>query len=166
MWTGRGSHLVFTPPEPFETMPLRYEMAYGGVDRHFEAMMVEEALAEAGPDGVRRISAVTQDFLQGAPPAAYPRNPYGKGFSLVAEPEALVGRELPNVELDADRLTPQRLWPSKLTRWMEMPVPATFDYMHATLFPRTAMMGLPPLVDGNMDEISGGPERPGSSGIL
>lgn len=145
--------MVFTPPEPFEAMPLRYELAYGGVDRHFEAMVVEAAKETWDPDALRRVSAVAQDFLQGVPPAAYPRNPCGKGYKLVADQEAMIGKELPNVELDDDRLTPQRLWPSKATRWVEMPVPAGFDYMHATLFPRIAMAGLPPMVEGSFDEI-------------
>jgi hypothetical protein len=148
-----GSRLVFTPPEPFEAIPLRYEMAYGGIDRDFEAMVVDAARESAGPDEMRRLSAVAEDFLQGVPPAAYPRNPYGKGFALVAAPEAMIGKELPNIELDEDRLTPERLWPSKAARWVEMPVPAGFDYMHATMFPRTAMIGLPPMVEGNWDEI-------------
>ena len=149
-----GDRLVFTPPEPFESMPLRYELAYGGVDREFEAMVVKEVQESATPEELRRASAVAKDFLQAVPPAAYPRNPYGKGYTMVDDPQAIVGKELPNIELDEDRLTPQRLWPSKVTRWTEMPVPAGFDYMDVGLFPRTAMMGLPPLSEGNMDEIS------------
>jgi len=149
-----GDRLVFTPPETFEAMPLRYELAYGGVDRDFEAMVLEEALAQHDPQDLRRMAAVAQDFLQGVPPAAYPRNPYGKGYVLVGGQEKMVGKELPNVELDQDRLSPERLWPSKATRWMEMPVPAGFDYMDVGMYPRTAMMGLPPLWEGDPDQIS------------
>lgn len=149
-----GGHLVFTPPEPFEAMPLRYEMAYGGVDREVEAMVLEEAQANATADQLRRASAVAKDLLQGIPPAAYPRNPHGKGYAMVRDFQKIIGKELPNIELDQDRLTPQRLWPSEPLRWLEMPLPAGFDYMGAGLFPRTAMMGLPPMVEGNLDQIS------------
>jgi hypothetical protein len=149
-----GDRLVFTPPEPFEAMPLRYELAYGGVDRDFEATAVESAQENARPEDIRRISAVAKDFLHAVPPAAYPRNPYGKGYAMVADKETMVGKELPNIELDQDRLTPERLWPSKPLRWMEMPVPAGFDYMDVGLFPRSAMMGLPPMADGDMDQIA------------
>jgi hypothetical protein len=149
-----GKRLVFTPPESFEAMPLRYELAFGGVDRDFEARVVEAAREDMKPEELRRVSAVAQDFLHAVPPAAYPRNPYGKGFALIGNPDVLVGKELPNVELDKDRLTPEHLWPSEPSRWTEMPVPAGFDYMDVGIFPRTAMMGLPPFFDGNMDEIS------------
>jgi len=148
-----GGRLVFTPPETFEAMPLRYELAYGGVDRDFEAMVVESAKAQTDPEELRRIAAVAEDFLQGLPPAAYPRNPYGKGYILIGDPERVVGKELPNVELDQDRVSPQRLWPSAGSRWMEMPVPAGFDYMDVGMYPRTAMMGLPPYSEGDPDQI-------------
>ncbi len=149
-----GDKLVFTPPETFESMPLRYELAYGGVDRAFEAQVVEAAKGKAKPEELRRISAVVTDFLQAVPPVAYPRNPYGKGYVMVADPETIVGKELPNIEMDEDRISPERLWPREPTRWMEMPVPSGFDYMDAGLFPRTAMMGLPPLSEGDPDQIS------------
>ncbi len=149
-----GDRLVFTEPELFDSMPLRYELAYGGADREFEAMVAESANANARSEDLRRISAVAKDFLRGVPPAAYPRNPYGKGYVIVADSQTMVGKELPNIELDQDRLTPGRLWPSKPLRWPEMPVPAGFDYMDVGLFPRSAMMGLPPMAEGNLDEIS------------
>jgi hypothetical protein len=149
-----GSRLVFTPPEPFDSMPLRYELAYGGIDREFEARVADEGRNTLTPEELRRVTAVAQDFLKAVPPVAYPRNPYGKGYALTSDPDAILGKELPNIELDNDRLTPQRLWPSRLSRWMEMPVPAGFDYMDAGLFPRTAMMGLPPMADGSLDDIA------------
>ncbi|MFH1764447.1 MAG: DUF2169 domain-containing protein [Gemmatimonadota bacterium] len=148
-----GDRLVFTPPEPFEAMPLRYELAYGGVDQDFESMVAESAKGNAKPEDLRRISAVAKDFLRAVPPVAYPRNTYGKGYAMVADEQTIVGKELPNIELAEDRLTPDRLWPSDPLRWMEMPVPAGFDYMDVGLFPRTAMMGLPPMAEGNMDQI-------------
>lgn len=150
----QGDQLVFSPPETFEAMPLRYELAYGGIDREFEAMVAESAVAQSEPEDLRRMAAMAKDFLQGIPPAAYPRNPYGKGYVLVGGVEKMVGKELPNVELDQDRLSPDRLWPSNGARWMEMPVPAGFDYMDVGMYPRTAMMGLPPASEGDPNQIS------------
>ena len=69
--------LRFTDPEPFEAMPLRYELAYGGVDKAFEVMVAASAQSSIKPDELRKISALAKDFLQGVPPVAYPRNRYG-----------------------------------------------------------------------------------------
>ena len=103
---------------------------------------------------MRRLAPIAQDFLQRLPPIAYPRNPYGKGYVLVGDTSKVVGRELPNIELDDDRLNPARLWPPKPLQWPQQPLPAGFDYMDATLFPRSAMMGLPPMAEGNLDDVA------------
>jgi len=143
----------FTDPEPFEAMPLRYELAYGGVDKAFEAMVAATAQSSVKPDDLRKISALAKDFLHGVPPIAYPRNRYGKGYVMLNDPKDLAGRELPNIEFPDDRLTPDRLIPPKPLRWLGQPVPAGFDFMDALMFPRSAMMGLPPMSEGNLEEI-------------
>jgi hypothetical protein len=145
--------LKFTDPELFEAMPLRYELAYGGVDTAFEAAAAASAQATIKPEDLRRMSAFAKDFLQGVPPIAYPRNRYGKGYAVFTDPKAIAGRELPSIEFPDDRLTPERLVPSKPLRWLGQPVPAGFDFMDALMFPRSAMMGLPPMSEGNLDEI-------------
>lgn len=149
-----GSRLVFTAPEPFEAMPLRYELAYGGIDRDLEHRVSEALTLQMKPEELRRLHAVGRDHLQGVPPVAYPRNPYGKGFSFGGDSNAVLGKELPNVELDGDLLTPDRLWPPRPLQWPRQPLPAGFDYMDVTMYPRTAMMGLPPLADADLDGIA------------
>jgi hypothetical protein len=145
--------LVFSSPEPFESMPLRYELAYGGIDVGYEAMVAALARKELKPEDLRRLGPLAEGHLHGVPPVAYPRNRYGKGYVMVAEPKALVGRELPNIEFTDDRITPERLIPTKPLRWLGLPVPAGFDYMDELMFPRSAMMGLPPMADGNLNDI-------------
>ena len=146
--------LAFTPAEKFESMPLRYELAYGGVDRDFEANLASSLQRQLPQEPLRRLAPLARDFLQRIPPIAYPRNPYGKGYALVGDARKMAGKELPNIELDDDRLTPERLWPPKPLQWPKQPVPAGFDYMDVAMFPRTAMMGLPPMAEGSLDEIA------------
>jgi hypothetical protein len=143
----------FTDPEPFDALPLRYELAYGGVDRAFEAKLLETAKKSVKPEDFRRLGPFARDFLQGVPPVAYPRNRYGKAFALLDDRQKLNGLELPNIEMPDDRLTPARLVPAKASRWITLPVPAGFDYMDALMYPRCAMMGLPPVSEGNVQEI-------------
>ena len=67
-WRDRGAG--FTRPEPFESMPLVYERAFGGVHG----------------DG------------RGAVVAAEERNPVGTGFAGRRSPAEMVGHQLPNLE--------------------------------------------------------------------
>jgi hypothetical protein len=72
---------LFSEPEPFTQMEIRYEKAYGGWDR------------KSVPDL----------------PFAYPRNPLGTGMALTNSPEVIEGLPLPNLEDPQDPLTPERL---------------------------------------------------------
>jgi hypothetical protein len=146
--------LTFTPAEKLNALPLRYELAYGGVDREFEANVAASLQRQLDPEPLRRLGPVARDFLQRVPPIAYPRNPYGKGYALVGDARKMAGKELPNIELDDDRLTPARLWPPKPLLWPQQPLPAGFDYMDVAMFPRSAMMGLPPMAEGSLDDIA------------
>jgi hypothetical protein len=148
-----GGRIAFTPPEPFAAMPLRYELAYGGVDKGFEAMAVAWAQQTLRPDVLRRLGPMAEAFLKNVPPISYPRNPHGKGYVLMRDEKTLPGRELPNIELPDDLLTPERLIPATPLRWLSQPVPAGFDFMDVLMFPRTAMMGLPPMSEGELDDI-------------
>ncbi len=142
----------FSQPEMFEAMPLRYELAYGGVDKAFEKSVVDFVKPRLDAERIRRIAPIAEDFLQGIPPVAYPRNHCGKGYVLVADPKQLAGLELPNIELPDDHLTPDRLVPVNPLRWPGQPVPAGFDYMDPTMFPRSAMAGLPPMAEWKWEE--------------
>jgi hypothetical protein len=68
-WQNRLLGLAMTEPEPFLTMPIVYERAYGGVGRMSE-----------DPNKVKQEQ----------------RNPVGRGFAVSAS--HLVGRPLPNIE--------------------------------------------------------------------
>lgn len=110
-------HVRFAEPEPFVSMPLTRDHAYGGVDPR----VVPERLSTA--------LAVGADH-----PGVYPRNPFGKGYLVHADPVA--GAELPNLEDPADLLTPERLVVGDPRRWFEQPLPWCFDEAHPMSFPR------------------------------
>jgi len=71
-WREDGS---VTPPQPFESVPLAYEFAFGGV--HEIEGEAPEVLSE-------------------------PRNPVGRGFRGKRTDEEMAGRRLPNIEDPAD----------------------------------------------------------------
>lgn len=105
----------FTEPEPFDSMPLHYGLAYGG--RHKKA------------DGQE---------LQ------YPRNPVGKGFVVSPEPIDLANLVLPNLENPAQLLLPQDLALKSLERWRAAPEPWALGYTSRNFHPRVTLAGLQP----------------------
>jgi hypothetical protein len=145
--------LVFTPPEPFESMPLRYENAYGGRDRVAEQRFVEEAQRAAKPDDWRSTAAVLEFLLGAIHPLMYPRNRFGKGYVLDDRRESIQGRELPNVESAGDLLTPERLIVPNPLQWSRQPLPVSFDFLDAYSFPRCAMLGLPPATTEDLKRV-------------
>ena len=121
-----GGRPQFTAPEPFTTMELGWERAYGGADLR-------------------------------ASVAAYPRNPFGRGYLLDSEP--IDGVELPNFEDPDDLLTPERLIVDVEHWWMQ-PVPATLGYTPANVFQRATLVGaraaFPPPDDARLAEVRRG----------
>lgn len=111
-----GTGIAFTPPAPFEFMPLDYSLAYGGKD-------------EKSEDGI---------------PYVYPKNPVGKGFVVRNEPKALQDLVLPNLEDPSKLLTPQNLALGKYDRWKIYPDPMGLGYTSKNFWPRYTMAGLPP----------------------
>lgn len=125
-----GGRLRFTAPEPFESMPLRYDRAFGGVDL---AAWMENAgeLAET---------------MHGVPfhemsPYHYPRNPAGAGFLLSTEPYELEDLLVPNLEYAFDPVTPERMVVGDPERWPGAPLPAGLDWYGASWFPRFQYLG-------------------------
>ena len=142
----RRGQVDFTEPAPFERVPLRYELAYGG----FDPVALRAALAAVEHrigDALewRRSRAFLQDTFPKTVPVAYARNPVGMGYVADALPEALHDVALPRIELDRDRLTPERFAQGRGMDWLSRPVPAGLDFMDPRMFPRTALLGLPPL---------------------
>lgn len=140
----RAGEVLFSEPEPFERLPLRSELSYGG----FDPFAVRGALAalqtRMDESSWRRGSAFLQDTLPQTVPLAYARNPIGMGYVADAAPEALHGVYLPRIELERDLLTPTRFAQGQPLNWLSRPVSAGMDFMDMRMFPRTAMLGLPP----------------------
>lgn len=134
----------FTEPELFERIPLRWELAYGGLDR----LAMAQALAqlEQRMDAVewRRSRAFFKRAFAQTVPLVYARNPVGMGYVADAVAEALDGALLPHIELAHDRLTPERFAYGRPLHWLHRPVPGGMDYVDLRMFPRSAMLGLPP----------------------
>lgn len=107
---------VFTNPVPFESMDIRYERAYGGVDIHADPNV----------------------------PLAYPRNFIGVGYVVKSTKEAVEGLVLPNVEDPADLLTPQRLISGAVDKWHKQPVPAGLGWYGLSWYPRASFAGVLP----------------------
>jgi len=111
----RFSGFDFSEPEPFETMPLHYGLAYGG---RYER-----------PDGLE---------------LSYPRNPVGTGFLVSPELSDLLGTRLPNLEDPNQVLTPQTLVLKAYDAWPTAPKPWALGYTGRNFHPRVTMAGLPP----------------------
>lgn len=140
----RNGRLVFTPPEPFEAMPLRYENAYGGRDAHFEKALMDETRRIMPAEDWRRAKPAAEAMLKQNHPLMYPRNRFGKGYVVEDRREFIEGRELPNLERPDDRLTPERLVVGDPFDWLQQPIPVGFDYLDPLCFPRSALMAMPP----------------------
>ncbi len=90
-----GKDPIFTEPEPFAEMEIRYDRAYGGRDE-------------------RSVSEI---------PFHYPRNPMGRGVALRNLKETIEGLALPNIEDPDDPLTPERVIIGEPQRWHLQPLP-------------------------------------------
>ena len=143
-----GGGLRFTDPEPFESIPLRYDRAYGGVD--FRAWLLSRTRLEA--DLQRAVPGVP---LASTSPCHYPRNPSGVGFLIDAAPYDPADLLVPNLEFEHDPVTPDRLAVGGPERWPEGPLPAGMDWQGCDWFPRQAFLGLhhlPPDYPGRLAE--------------
>lgn len=121
----------FTPPTPFERVPLVYDLAYGGHDVY--------AQRELGPR--RRPGARPRRGLFG-----YPRNPVGRGYFLDVDRERAHGALLPMIEDPADPLTPERLFVPAPLAWIDAPVAAGLGWVAHGWYPRQARFMGPTLM--------------------
>jgi hypothetical protein len=111
-----GADPVFTDPEPFQTMELRYERAYGGVDIYSEPSM----------------------------PCVYPRNHLGRGYAVKNAQRSIENLLLPNIEDPKNRLTPQRLCIGDFRKWESQPPPQGFGWTTKMWLPRSSFAGIMP----------------------
>ena len=129
----RDGRWAFTDPEPFTSLRLGWKEAYGGIDR-----WARPALDAEFVDPFRRWLDVD---LTDVTPAAYPRNPVGRGWVVRETPE-MEGMELPAIEDPDDLLTPRRLVAGSPDAWPAHPVAAGFGFVSYSWFPRSAFCGL------------------------
>lgn len=121
-------------PEPFETMPLDYNRAYGGVD--------PEVDFPAPPfDGAEALGMLMM------PAGAYPRNPVGVGFATSNRPELIDGLRLPNIERADQPLRPDRIICPGMAMWHQQPMPAGLGWVDPGWFPRCVFGGALPLFE-------------------
>jgi len=133
----RSGMPVFTPAEPFEQIPLRYDRAYGGCD--------QSHLARDNDLLMRELKKTRPEMqLDAATKSHYPRNPAGRGFLIEMSRESADNMRLPNLEFPFDPVTPERLAVGSPGNWMSAPLPAAFDWISPAWFPRIAYLGLTP----------------------
>jgi hypothetical protein len=111
-----GALPTFTDPKPFQTMDLRYERAYGGIDVYSDPVAVY----------------------------AYPNNPLGCGFAVANSSASIESLPLPNLEDPADPLTPERLCIGAYANWTHQPFPAGLGWYPSAWIARTKYAGIMP----------------------
>lgn len=110
---------IFDAPEPFVSMGLGHENAYGGLD----------ASVPIEPDHPL-VPAAASDADH---PGVYPRNPWGKGYTVFAQPAEL---ELPNLEDPSNPLLPEALLTRDPRLWYMQPLPWYLGWTPLLTFPR------------------------------
>jgi hypothetical protein len=134
---------LFTQPEPFEKLPIRYDRAYGGLDR--------VALQRYEDPVAKLFTSVRPEWqLETTSPFHYPRNPSGKGYVITGDRESLEGLSIPNLEWHNDPLDPARLVVGEVKNWMVGAIPAAFDWFDQANFPRLGYLGQ--IADYNLPE--------------
>jgi hypothetical protein len=131
-----GGNLRFSAAEPFGSLPLGWDRAFGGCD--------VAALAEEGDRLREFLGPLRPEWsLETSSPFHYPRNPSGIGY-CVRPPIDPCAIAVPNVEFIDEPLTPERLVVDGPKSWMAAPLPAGMDWYEQGWFPRCACLGLVP----------------------
>lgn len=131
--------LAFSEPEPFVTMPVSYDRAFGGHDFWSEDRAPDPAL-----DEMAKYLPVERNQLHRY---LYPRNPAGCGYLVHRHDRALEQVRLPNIEYAAHPLHPQNLIVGDPHRWHRAPPAAGLDWRDQFWYPRCALLGFTPRAD-------------------
>lgn len=121
----RGA-VTLPEPEPFETLTLDLDHAYGGYDGFAQLAFdggrawLSPGIAPRKPRGV----------------FAYPRNPTGRGYFIDLDRRRADGALLPAIEDVDDRLTPARFFRSRPRAWLDAPIPGNLGWVPYHAFPR------------------------------
>lgn len=146
---GLDGTLRFGAAEPFDSMPVRYDRAYGGVD-------VTALRRRPAPRMLRELAQVMPNLpIDTDTPFHYARNPCGRGFLIDDDEESLAAVQVPNLEFPFDWITPERLAVGSVHGWVTAPLPACMDWQSAGWFPRIAYLGgalFPPDYKGQVRE--------------
>lgn len=135
-----SGHIVFSPPQFIDKVPLSYLFAYGGCDERAE----REGGFELEPLAPQIPAAERELALAAASPWRYPRNRAGRGYLVEDHPESIEALALPNLEDPRDLLTPSRLVVHDPAHWPLQPLPASFDWLEHGAFPRLGWFGETP----------------------
>jgi hypothetical protein len=126
IYRGPGS-ILFSEPEPFDTIPICFENAYGGID--------ETAAVPA--------QKTLMDFFR-RHPGAYPRNTVGRGYIITESREGVEALQLPNVEHPDQLLTSENLIVGAPENWWRQPLPWSCDWFDKAWYPRSSFLAGPP----------------------
>ena len=107
---------TFTDPAPFQSMSLRYERAYGGIDIYSDIQV----------------------------PSPYPRNHLGRGFVVKNTKKSVHNLPLPNLEDPQALLTPENLFAEAPLEWEKCPWPRCFGWYSKYWQPRAGYAGVLP----------------------
>lgn len=122
----------FPDPAPFESMPLSWDLAYGGYDAY-----AHDELAPPERRNGRRIEPSPRE--EGV--FAYPRNKVGRGYFLDVDRDRADGELLPQIEDPGDPLIATRFFVPAPKAWIDAPASAGFGWVAHTWYPRI-MRGL------------------------
>ncbi len=148
---GPEGALHFSDPQPFDSIPVRYDRAYGGVD-------TVGLRRDPPPLMLQELAKVVKELpLDTDTPYHYGRNPCGRGFLIQDDEESLAAVRVPNLEFPHDPITPERLAAGTIGGWVDAPLPACMDWQSAGWFPRIAYLGagmFPPNYRGPVRETT------------
>jgi hypothetical protein len=144
---GREGRVVISDPLPVQTIPLRYDRAYGGRDAVASAKYgnVYDELRKYLSEPLKQLDLNVYD---------YPRNPAGRGFVVEVTREALESVQLPNFEDPQDLLTAEHLAAGTIGSWPRMPLPQGLSWVDPSWFPRVAYFGMVPKHDRVAEPIA------------
>jgi hypothetical protein len=126
----------FSDPAPFDSIPIRWDHAYGGFDVW--------AWKRRGIPGLDLLKPKPDSGLGYATPYHYPRNPCGSGFLLGLDEQTFTGLSIPNLEHPFAPLSPARMAVGEVDTWMRGPMPAAWDFQPLDWFPRCGYLGMTP----------------------
>lgn len=126
----------FSEAEPIDEIPVRWDHAYGGFDRNGCERSGYVAI-------LQQLNSLRPDWdAATSTPYHYPRNPAGCGYLTSLEARDFEGLAVPNLEHPGALLSPARMAVESPLAWMRAPLPAAWDFLDGSWFPRCAYLGL------------------------